>query len=504
MTTNMTVFACGITHESHSFSKRLTQLSDFLGADVGAIDADPGLRATRSTEGGILCAAEERNWDLRFPFSAHATPSGPLTEVTFETLVGRLVSELQRLERIDGVLLALHGSMFAENCPDCEGEILERVRAVVGPDVPIAITLDLHANFSERMARLANIATSFRTTPHTDQWETSYRAACLLDDAMHGRTEPHIHVARLPMLAGMDMGRTIDPDGPMSHLLKMARAIEAENSGILDISLNAGFYYGDIPEAGPSVTVTGNGDNPSYDAAARELMASAWESRSYVSLKHYSVEDGVAHALSAPAGKGPVILVDYTDGPAGGAYADGTRLLAALLAANPENTVVGPIFDPQAVDEAVRAGEGAQVNLMVGGKTDPTFSGPPIEVRGKVVCLSDGDYVRKGPFSTGTIGHFGPSVMIQCGNVSVIVVSRRQQPEDREQYRIFGIDPEDVSILACKGINHFRADFEPICRQLIFVDTGGLVSIDFTRFPFKNVRRPIWPLDRDVTLSDVT
>lgn len=502
MSNTKTVFACGIQHESHSFSKRFTQLSDFLNADVGAIDGAPELRNTRSTEGGILCAAEERNWDLRFPFSAHATPSGPLTRETFETLADRLISELRKVESVDGVLLALHGSMFAEHCPDCEGELLERVRGVVGIKVPIAITLDLHVNFSDRMARLANIATSFRTTPHTDQWETSHRAACLLDDAMHGRTHPRIYISRLPMLAGMDMGRTIDPEGPMNRLLSMARKSEAENPGVLDISLNAGFYYGDIPEAGPSVIVIADGESASYQEISKTLMLAAWESRNYVSLKHFSVEDAINRALAVPPGKGPVMLVDYTDGPAGGAYADGTRLLAALLAKNPENTVVGPIFDPEAVDAAARAGEGARVRLMVGGKTDQTYSGPPIEVVGDVVRLSDGDYIRKGPFSTGTVGHFGKSVLIQCDNVSVILVSRRQQPEDREQYRIFGINPEDVNILACKGINHFRADFEPISRELIFVDTGGLVSVDFTRFPFKNVRRPIWPLDPDVTLSN--
>lgn len=501
MVQKIKVFACGIEHESHSFSKRLTELSDFLDAEVGCIDSNPGLLSTRSTAGGILSAARERNWDLRFPFLAHATPSGPLTRDTFETLLQRLVDQLIAAGPVDGVLLALHGAMFAEHCPDCEGEILRRVREVVGAELPIAITLDLHANFSDQMAALANIATSFRTTPHTDQWEASHRAACLLDDAIRQGRQPQIHVARLPMMAGMDMGRTMDPDGPMSRLQQMARTLEAAHPEILDIALNAGFYYGDIAEAGPSVTVTAVRRDAAFAAVADQLMRKAWESRDYVSLQHYPVAQAVELACAVPAGPGPVILADYTDGPAGGAYADGTHLLRALLDRNLPDTVVGPIFDPEAVQLAIAAGSGAEVTLEIGGKTDPGLSGGPVRVSGKVTCISDGRYVRQGPFSTGTVGQFGPSVLIQVGQVGVIVVSRRQQPEDREQYRIFGIDPERLNILACKGINHFRADFEPISRQIIFVDSGGLVSVDFKRFPFRNVRRPIWPLDEGVTLD---
>jgi microcystin degradation protein MlrC len=496
----MIVFACGFSHESHGFSSRLTHLNDFADAEPGSIENDPDLGTTRSVEGGILCAARELNWDLRFPFSARATPAGPLTTEAFETLTERLLTELKKQGRVDGILLTLHGAMAAENCPDCEGEILERVRGIVGFDVPIGLPLDPHTNFTDRMARLATISTSHRTTPHVDQWETAYRAACMLDDAMRGKTRPRVFVSRLPMLAGMDMGRTLDPDGPMSRLQKSAREIEREDPGVLDIALNAGYYYGDVFEAGPSVTVTGNGEDSRYADIAGKLMLAAWETRGYVSIKHVSVDEAIARTRTAHAGKGPIILADYTDGPMGGAHGDGTRLLIALLAENAPGTVVGPIYDPVAAASAVAAGVNASVSLPIGGIGDQEYGGPPVTVSGVVASTSDGVYVRKGPYATGSVGHCGTSARIQSGNVSVIVVSERVQPEDREQYRIFGIDPESVNILACKGINHFRADFEPIAREVIFVDTGGLVSVDFTRFPFKHVRRPIWPLDPDVTL----
>jgi len=202
----MIVYACGFSHESHSFSKRLTTIEDFAGAVSGSIDAQPDLIASRSIEGGILSAARDFGWTLTFPFFAQAIPSGPVTTEAFDIIAGRLIDGLKRLGKVDGVLLPLHGSMFVVGYPDSEGEIIARVRDVVGPEVPIAVLLDLHANASDRMTALADIATSYRTTPHTDHWETAHRAAALLDRAMRGEIRPCATVARLPMMAGLDMG----------------------------------------------------------------------------------------------------------------------------------------------------------------------------------------------------------------------------------------------------------------------------------------------------------
>lgn len=496
----MIVFACGTVHESHSFNRIPTPLSAFHCAMPGDIAAQPHLLGTRSIEGGVLMAASELGWDLHFPFVAQATPSGPLTRDCFKVLTDRMIDALRSIGAVDGVLMPLHGAMCAVDEVDCEGVMIARVREVVGPEVPIAIALDPHANVTDRMARLADILTSYRTTPHVDQWDTTYRAAQLLDAAMRRRTQPKLYVGRLPMLAGMDMGRTLDPAGPMAQLQSAARGIEQTEPGVLNIECNAGFYYGDVAEAGPSIVVTGDGDDPRYQKVADDLILDAWKSREFVSITFTPLDEAIERARRVPDGKGPLILVDYTDGPAGGAHADGTTLLALLLAADIPGTVVGPIFDPEAAALAITAGQDASLSLSVGGRVDPAYGGGPVALEATVDRVSDGRYLRKGPFATGTIGEFGPSASLSTGNVRVIVVSQRVQPEDREQYRLFGIDPEDVNILACKGINHFRADFEAISRELVFVDTGGLVSIDFTIFPFRNVRRPIWPLD-EVELS---
>lgn len=492
----MIVFACGISHESHSFNNRLTPLDQFHAITDGPITSDSGLIDTRSIEGGLLQAARDFGWELHFPFSVRAAPSGPLSGHAISALIGRVADELGKLGKVDGVLLALHGSMFAETEPDCEGAIIERVRSIVGPDVPIAVALDLHANVTDRMVRFADIMTSYRTTPHVDHWETTNRAAHLLHDAMSGRTKPRLYVSRLPMLAGLDMGRTLDPKSPLNVLKAASRDIEADDKGVLNIDLNAGFYYGDVAEAGPSCVVTGDGTDPRFQRIADHLMAEAWKTREYVSISFTPLDQAIERARRPRSGPGPLILVDFTDGPYGGAHADGTVLLQMLLDADIPGTVVGPIFDPDAVREFTSAGVGTSSTVAVGGKTDPAYGGGPISLTGEVLRVSDGRYVRKGPYDTGTTGEFGPSVSVRHSNVTVMIVSKRMQPEDREQYRIFGLEPEAINILACKGINHFRADFEPIARELVFVDTGGLVSVDFKKFPFRNVRRPIWPLDQ--------
>lgn len=497
----MKVFVAGALHESHSFNSVLTPLSAFEDAEPGSILGQPGLADTRTTEGGIISAARAFDWDLCFPFFAKAAPSGPVAAAAYDTLLARLLDELGKAMPVNGVILALHGSMFAENCPDTEGDMAARVRAVIGPDVPLALTLDCHANVSDLMVKSADIITSYRTTPHTDQRETAERAARLLDDAMHSRSAPHCHVGRLPMMAGLDMGRTVDPDGPMARLHARARQIEARDPDVLEICLNAGFYYGDIAETGPSVVVIGNGDDVRFQQIADDLILEAWATRDYFSLTFLTGPEAVAKAAAdrPDLGAGPMILVDFTDGPFGGAHSDGTELLDLLLQADMPGTVIGPILDPQAVTDAAQAGTGATITLAIGGKTDPTYGGPPVTVTGQVSALNDGTYLRKGAYLTGSTGRMGDSACITSGNCHIVIISQRQQPEDREQYRIFGIDPEQANIIALKGQNHFRADFEPIARELVFVDTGCLVAVDYTIFPWNNIRRPIWPLD-DVTL----
>jgi len=491
------VVAGRICHESHSFSVLPTTLYDF--AQMELLFGDEILRertGTRSEMGGFIEGARTYGWDVQWTVSANTAPSGPLTRTTYEALLEPILRACQATPRPDAVLLSLHGSMYVEGLPDPEGDLLDRVRAAVGPKTIVGAALDLHANVTDKMVEHADLITSYRTTPHVDQFETGRRLCDLVERTLRGQLVPRMAVARRPMLLGLDLGRTLG-EGPMVRLLRDARELEAKDERVADISLHAGFPYGDVREGGPSVLVITHDDRSVAHTFAERLMDEAERTRDETTVHLVSVAEAIDRARRPASKSGPIILAEYTDGPGGGAYGDATDVLAALLAANIPGTVVGALYDPETVRDCLAAGIGRRGTFRVGGKTDARYGGGPVEITGVVSALSDGQYVRKGPFETGTRASLGQCACIDVGNVRVIVASYRVQAEDREQYRLLGIEPESVNVLALKGINHFRADFEPVAREIVFVEAGGIAASDPSIFPWQHLRRPIWPLDAD-------
>jgi microcystin degradation protein MlrC len=491
------VFSASIMHESHSFCILPASLARFH--EAGGYKRDDEIpkafRGTRTEWGAVFDLADEFGWQVVHPLYANTMPTGPVTREAYEHFSDVILSGLRRAMPVDGLLLPLHGAMLTEHVDDAEGEFLRRIRDIVGPAIPIAVTLDLHANVGPALARHANIVSTYRTTPHVDLYETAQRAGRLLQRAMNGEIRPTVAYAQGRMFNSLDQGRTISGKGPMVDILAKAKAILAREPNILDIGINAGFDWSDKANVGSSVLVTGEGRNPRYQRVADELIEFAWQTRKDKTIELLPLDQAMRIAKEPSNGKGPLLIGDYTDCPAGGGMGDGTNLLKAMIDAGIEDAVLGAISDPAAAEMACKAGIGATVTLKLGGKYDPSFGGKPIEVTGRVLAVSDGNAVRKGPFATGTIAAFGRSCLVQVGTVKVIIASVRNQIDDREQFRIFGIDPERVNVLACKAMNHFRADFEKMGRRLIYADSGGITSFDWKRYPYKRVRRPVWPLD---------
>lgn len=493
------VIVARMSHESHAFSRLVTTLADFARAEL-----DFGVRmlqvaeGTRSEVRGFADSARAFGWQLVPTVAAFAPTGGPVSRAAFDALVEPVLDAADAHADADAVVLSLHGAMYVEGLPDPEGELLQRLRRKLGNRVVLAASLDLHANVTDLMVAQADILTSYRTTPHVDQLETGLRLCGLVERTLRGDVRPRMHVARRAMLAGMDLGRTIG-DTPMTRLQARARDHESELVGVLDISLVAGYYMGDVREAGPCVLVVA--DEGASDAAhtaqgvAQELIDDAWRWRAETTVRLVPIADAIARCREPAQRPGPLILADYTDGPGGGGYGDATALLQALLQAGIPGTVVGPMYDPQTVRQAATAGIGAEREFDVGGKTDPAFGGGPVRVRARVMALSDGRYVRTGPFRTGTVAHLGPCALLACGDVRILVASTRMQAEERGQYRTLGVDIEQANVVALKGINHFRADIEPIARDIVFVEAGGIHASDLRTLPFRNVRRPIWPLE---------
>ena len=382
--------------------------------------------------------------------------------------------------------------MVSETEDDAEGALLEAVRGVVGPDVPVVATLDLHANATSRMARHANALVSYRTYPHVDGYERAVQAAQLVEDALQGWKRPRCLLVQPAMLRGADHGRTTQP-GIMRDLLARAEAFEKQ-PGLNVVSIQVGFTWSDIPWAGPSIAVSHEpGAEDAATQAAEALIAEMWARRNEFSSSYRSIDEAVMAARRG--GDRPLVLAEGTDNPGGGGYNDAPNLLRALLDAGIANVAVGTIYDPGTVRQALKAGVGARIEVVLGGHTDPSL-GAPVRATAEVQHLSDGNFRNDGPMNAGVQVALGATAVLRLGDsIDVVATSTRIHTIDLQVFLSQGIDPLGRNVLVVKSSQHFRAAFEPIAREVMLVDAGGLCSTDASRFTYANLRRPIWPLD---------
>jgi microcystin degradation protein MlrC len=495
------VLSVVLKHETNTFCAQTTDVEAFTaryfyeGADVARYMA-----SARVEMAAFFDAASKFGWTLVHPFAASATPGGPVTKNAFDLFSGRIMSALRTGPPVDAVLLSLHGAMVLEHDPDGDGLLLQMIRHQVGKSVPIMATIDLHANVSDRMAACAQALVSCRKYPHTDQYETGMFAANLLHRTLKEEIRPRTFVARGNMLDAVDHGRTSSP-GPMLEALSCADRLSAE-PGVHAISVNAGFPWADIYDAGPTAVVVGSddGQNDKYRQIASRLIDEIWRTRHRTTISSVGVAEAM-RLLKGPnvrgASFGPVIVADFADNPGGGGYGDSTTLLGAMIEADIENAAFATIYDPEAVGVCKLAGIGSFVETSLGGKVDPNF-GAPMLVRGRVQALTDGVFECDGPMMQGMRISLGPTAVLRVSGVDIVVASARNQAFDPQFFKHAGIDPEKKTVLAVKSAHHFRAAYEAIAQGVLIVDDGGgLTSRNFKKLHYKNVRRPIFPLDLD-------
>jgi microcystin degradation protein MlrC len=384
--------------------------------------------------------------------------------------------------------------MVPDFCEDGEGELLRRIRKVIDRSIPIAITLDLHANVTIQMIELADIIVSYKTYPHVDMRQIARQAGDILEQSMAGIITPRTVMAHVRMLEEVNGGRT--DIGPMLARIEKALAYEAEED-VFAVSINAGFASADIKEVGPTVLVTGQGDFDAHERFAQSIADDIWDKRHIVLNRYWSVEAAASHAATFEHSHGPLIIADYADNPGAGSYGDSTTLLKALLEANVANACFGPIVDRGAVEKLKLCKIGSSVQIALGGKTDPAFGGGPLVVTATLLLLSNGDFVGDGPMMAALKDSFGPSAVIRVGEIDILVTTLARQMLDLQQFKAFGIKPEQKKLVAIKSMQHFRAAFEPIADQVIICDSGALCTPQYDRIPYKNVPRPIFPLDND-------
>ena len=475
----------GIMHETHTFSSERTTL-----ASLSTVRGDELWRyaGTNHSLGGTLDGCQSMGIDVAPTLLADGISSGIPDRETFETLLDELTRRVAAGLPADGVVLNLHGAMVAEGYPNAEAEIARRVRAVVGDRIPIAATLDFHANIGQEMIDMIDILTTYDTYPHVDAADRAREAVTLLHRTAIGEIRPTMALVKPPLMPVPQAQFTARP--PFATLFARAFALE-ESGSALTITIAGGFAYADVPTAGMSIVVTTDNDPQLAKDLATELGSMAWAMRDQLVVHNVPPTEAVARAIAAP--EGPVMLVDVGDNIGGGTPGDGTVLLAELLRQRAQRAVI-VIADREAVSASSMAGVGSEMELVVGGKTDRRH-GDPRPIRGTVESLSDGRWVHEGPENAGVPVDMGPTAVLRVDGVLLILTSTKCMPGDLQQLRSQGIEPTEQHIIVVKAAVRWRGGYGPIARDAIHVDTPGLGSVDLSRFEFSSVRRPIFPLD---------
>jgi microcystin degradation protein MlrC len=478
-------------HETNSFSPVRTDWQRFR--DWGAYLGSEVIRAYEGTAmpiGAYLKLAREIGAEVVTPVAAEAMPSGPVAAEAYALMSDAIVEAVR--QGCDAALLDLHGAMVAETAPDGEGSLLERIRAVA-PDLPIAVTCDLHANLTERMVRHCTALIGYKTYPHVDMHIVGEQVGRILLRAMKGEIRPVMGWARRPLLAQtLRMGTE---DEPMRSLIARARA--EESKGLLAATVFGGFPLADMPDAGMSAICIAEGDGAQATAAAERLMAAAWEQREEFLYRHEPLAQALARAKAMS--EGPVLLLDHCDNVGSGGTEDVMTVLREVMRQGLEDVAVAAVWDPAAVKRMAEAGVGATVTLALGGKTDmPSIGkrGEPLTVTGRVRTLSDGEWIVRGPMYTGVKVSMGPTAVLDTGKVEIVIVSRHHEPWDQGVFTSVGIDPKVKRYLLLKSRIHYRAGFAPLARATITCDGDGVTTSDNSQLRFEQVRRPIFPLDR--------
>jgi microcystin degradation protein MlrC len=479
----------GFMHESNTFAPLPADLRRFREGNITYGDAViPVWQDAQHEVGGFIEGATKFGYEAVPVAMASATPAGPVTDEFYDHFTDALVTGC-KLARADGVLLALHGAMVTPRHPDADAETLRRVRAALGPNVPLAVSLDFHANVSPQMAQTANVLVGYQTYPHVDQRARGLVAAHLLVRAVDGEIRPVCFVAKPPMLLnllGQDTARE-----PMAALMRQARAAE-QRPGVLSVSLMAGFPYADVPDMGASVIVVADGDRAAAKAVAAELADAMWAAREALNVPSLPPEEAVRNALACA--KPPALLIDLGDNIGGGAAGDGTVLLAELLKQRAKGFVV-VVNAPAAVEQAKAAGVGGTVEATVG--TGAAAYSAPVRVRGVVRALHIGKWVEPEPRYGGRRQNDqGHTAVLDLADGNLLVLNTvRTPPFSLGQLTSLGIDPKAAKVIVVKGAVAYRAAYTPVGGTIIEVDTPGLTAINAARFEYTRITRPMYPLD---------
>ncbi len=485
----------GISHETSTFTPVATTLENyrerFLLRGQAILDV---FRGTNTPIGGFIDGAEAHGFDLIPTLFAEPHTSAPTPRPLFDSLLGELLAGIDSAGPIDGVLLDLHGSMCAgdldgaDGVPDAEGYLLERIRARVGPDVPILAELDIHANVTPLMVRAADVLIGRETYPEVDMAERARECAGVLARIWHEGLRPTMALYQIPMVWGMNQ---VTAHPPMREAIAELHRLEAA-AGVVCGSIATCYFLADVPDMGASVYVVTDNDATAAQRHADELGAWCFERRADWHFRMPPTREALAQAEAA--GRYPVIFADMRDNTGGGSPGDSTGMLRTFVEHRLRDACVLNITDPDAVRRCHEAGVGATLTLEVGGKSTP-LQGDPVPMTARVVAVSDGRFRYDGPMLAGLEGRLGPSAHIEQDGVHVLVTTLREQPFDTAFARSLQLDPRRMRYVGVKSAAHFRAGFEAWAGAIYVVSEPSVH--DLGNLPYKRLNRRLYPFQPD-------
>ncbi|MCA9073208.1 MAG: M81 family metallopeptidase, partial [Planctomycetaceae bacterium] len=418
-----------------------------------------------------------------------------MTEETLFALTDRMLARLQEAGPLDGLLLAAHGATVSSGPKDVDGFWLSKVRDFVGPEMPIVATLDPHANLSPQIVAATDALVAYQTNPHIDQRQRGIEAAKIIAGAVRGEYRPTQAAAFPPMAINIE--KQLTEEEPCLGIFQKAKELMSRPD-VLSSSVILGFPYADVEEMGSSVVVVTK-DNPGMaKVLSNDLGQALWNRREEFVGEFIAPHAAVKEALTREP---PVCLLDMGDNAGGGSPADGTILAHHLIEQEIADSFVC-LYDPVAVQTAEQAGAGQTIRLTMGGKTD-ALHGPPISCEVEVLSLHDGKFTESQPrHGGGTHFHQGRTAIVKTqSGLTVMLTSRRQPPFSLSQLTTFGLKPETFRVIVAKGVHAPVAAYREVCKSFIRVNTPGVTAADMRQLPFKNRRKPLFPIEPETTWS---
>ena len=482
-------FAIGeFAHETNTFCPGFTELADFRSSLTSeGEEIVTRHRGVRNDLGGMIAAGERLAIELVPLLATTTQPSATISRHAYDTIRDILFARLQAAGPVDAICLALHGAGSADGMEDIEGTFLAELRELVGQEIPIVVSLDLHGNTTEAMLEHATAAFYCHEYPHVDGYDRGVEIVETAAKIVSAEITPVMHLRRLPLI--------IPPSTTFSGPAKVVneRCFEWERQpGVIDCNFTHGFPHTDVSVIATSVLVTTDGDPDLAKRVADDVAELVFATLEDFRQELPGAEEAIAQALAAT--DLPVNLAEVSDNPGGGAPGSGTHLLRALLDANQASSCFGFVWDPATAEQAHAAGAGATIEVKLGGFTDE-LHGAPIGATAYVKSLTDGRFVLVNPMGAGGEVNLGKMARLIIGNVDVLVGSRRAQTLDAQLFLLHGIDVRTYRVVALKSQQHFRGGFKDLAGTIIRTDPPGFTTSNLANLPFTRIRRPIWPLD---------